>query len=572
MANKNLDPITVEVIGNALVSIADEMVITLERTAYSTVVREAADCSTALYDNKGQLIAQAAAIPAHLGSLGASLKNTILKEEFPLDKLNEGDSIIMNHPYRWGMHLPDISIFTPIFVNGEVIAIAGSVAHHLDVGGRSPGSIGNDVTDIYQEGLIIPPLKLYNQGTLNQTFIDLMRSNIRDPETTLGDLRAQIAANQTAVKRFKELAQKYTPELILSCARARIDNTEERMRARIAEIPDGIYEAEGYLDDDGINRDQAVTLKVTLKIEGSNIYYDFTGTDKQTRGPVNCAPAAVWSACYYATRCVLNIDVPQNEGAFRPIDIFLPQGSVLNPIHPAPCGARHQTLMRVCDILINVYNSVLPKGLIACSNAHTTAISLGGFNPRRGKYSVYFDLLGGGMGARRNKDGIDGTDVHIANCKNVPIEAAELEHPILFKNYALIADSGGPGLFRGGLGIRRDIEITSPQMHLTLRSDGEATKPCGIFGGKQGLAGSKYLNYGTEKQERVYRKVTDMILTKGDVLAVFTPGSGGFGSPLERDLQSLQDDVWDGKVSLESAVRDYGVRVIDNNKKIIARG
>ena len=559
MANMNLDPITVEVIGNALVSIADEMVITLERTAYSTVVREAADCSTALYDNKGQLIAQAAAIPAHLGSLGASLKNAILQEDFPLEDLREGDTIITNHPYRWGMHLPDIALFTPIFVKGEIVAFAGSVAHHLDVGGRSPGSIGNDVTDIFQEGIIIPPLKLYEKGVLNQTLINILRSNIRDPGTTLGDLRAQIAANQSAVKRFNELAEKYSVEEIIACANERISKTEQAMRVGIAQLPDGVYKGVGFIDDDGVNKNQPVRIEVKVRIKGYDISYDFSGTDQQTRGPMNCVPATVGSACYYVTRCVLGIDAPQNEGAFRPISMILPPGSIVNPIFPAPCGARHHTVMRISDILINIFNQIIPEGLIASSNAHLTSISLGGFNPYRGKYSVYFDLLGGGMGARRNKDGIDGTDVYISNCKNVPIEAAELEHPILFQAYSLVQDSGGPGRFRGGLAFRRSIKVTAPQMHLTLRSDAESTKPNGVLGGKPGAAGIKYLNYGTQEEERVYSKVTDKVVNKGDIITVFTPGSGGFGGPLDRDCASVLEDVLDEKVSLESAYRDYGV-------------
>lgn len=555
----NIDTVTTEVVHAALVAIAEEMQATLQRSAYSVVIREAADCSAALYDITGQLIAQSESIPAHLGFAGGALRST-LDTKFPIEKLREGDSIIFNDPYAGGSHLPDVALFTPVFFEGRPVAFSVTVAHHLDVGGRAPGSIGNDVTEIYQEGVRLPPLIYERDGELNETLVDLLRSNTRQADKLFGDLRAQLAANKTGVRRVQELCRRYSPELVLQVAEDRLDYTEQRLRKCIEEIPDGEYSAEGYLDEDGIDRETKVWLRCTVRVTGSDMVFDFAGTSPQCRGPFNAVPAAISAAAYLITKCVTDPDIPQNEGAFRPVKVLTPPGSVVNPEFPAPCGARHITVMRASDVLLSAFAKALPGRIPAQSNAHTTAISISGVNPETSRFGVYFDLLGGPIGARPNKDGLDAVDDYVGNVMNVPVEAAEIEYPLRFSEYALIPDSGGAGTHRGGLAFRRVYEITAGGQSLTFRSDGEEHRPQGLEGGGSGAAGDKWI-VRDGVRSKIYQKQTGFALQEGDRFAVETPGSGGYGDPLKRPVELVVEDVANGRVTVGAAWASYGVKL-----------
>ncbi|WP_067182335.1 hydantoinase B/oxoprolinase family protein [Microtetraspora niveoalba] len=564
-----IDTVTTEVVHAALVSIAEEMMATLQRSAYSVVIREAADCSAALYDTSGQLIAQSESIPAHLGFAGGALRST-LANRYPLESLREGDSIIFNDPYAGGSHLPDIALFTPVFFEGRPVAFSVTVAHHLDVGGRSPGSIGNDVTEIYQEGVRLPPILFERDGELNDTLIALLRTNTRQPDKLLGDLRAQLAANKTGVRRIQELCRRHGADLVAAVAQDRLDYTERRLRNCIEEIPDGEYFAEGFLDEDGIDRDTKVWLRCTVKVSGSDMVFDFAGSSPQTAGPYNAVPAAICAAAYLITKCVTDPDIPQNEGAFRPVRIVTPPGSVVNPQFPAPCGARHFTVMRAADVILSAFAQALPGRIPAQSNAHTTAISISGVHPETCRYGVYFDLLGGPIGARPNKDGLDAVDDYVGNVMNVPVEAAEIEYPLQFTEYSLIPDSGGPGTHRGGLAFRRSYRITADGQSLTIRSDGEEHRPQGLEGGGSGTPGRKVLIRDGEPA-RLYQKETGFPLRDGDVISVDTPGSGGYGDPYRRPVELVLEDVANGKVSIQAAWESYGVRIDPDTLQVIER-
>lgn len=565
-ANKLADPILMEVIGNSFISIAEEMSVTLQKTAYSSIVREALDFSTALFDENGHLLAQSANIPTHLGMMHLTLQE-ILKNHYPIETLNDNDQIIMNHPYLGASHTPDILLFCPVFHEDSLIGFTGSMCHHVDVGGSAPGSLANNVTDVYQEGLLIPPLKLYARGEPNQAIFSIIESNIRMPGHTMGDLRAQIAANETGKKRFLNIIKKYGIVQVRQIEQELMNYTEKMIRTKLSDLPNGIFISEGHLDDDGIDIDQHIPLKAKVEIKGENIIFDFTECSPQVKGPMNTVWTVVWSVASYVTRCITDPDVLQNEGAFRPIEIRLKKGTILNPIAPAPVGGRHHTVMRLSEICLQALAEAVPDKIPAASHAHATSISLGGLNPNTNGYFVYFELNGGGMGARRTKDGLSGIDVHVGNCMNVPVEAAELEYPLEFSRYELATDSGGAGEFMGGLGIIRELKVLTDNLTLTIRSDAETTNPNGLFGGKNGKPGRKELNPGTEKATPLYRKATKVLLNINDVIHLQTPGSGGYGDPKKRGKEQVYKDWENGYITDETVSDIYRFPLKNQNKE-----
>jgi N-methylhydantoinase B len=560
------DPILMEVIGNSLISIAEEMSVTIKRTAYSSIVREALDFSTALFDVNGDLIAQSDNIPTHLGSMGSTLKQ-ILKNHYPISQIEDGDMLIMNHPYFGASHAPDILLFAPIFNANDLVGFCGSMCHHVDVGGSTPGSSPGDATEIFQEGLLIPPLKLYEKGTPNETLFAILRSNVRMPSYTLGDLRSQIAANQIGKKRMAELFQKYGIPKIKMIIAEWMRYSETQIRAKIKEIPDGIYVAEGHLDDDGVDKGKRIPIKARIEIQGDKVIFDFTESSPQVRGPFNVVKETVYAVALFVTRCISDYDVPQNEGAFRPIEVRVKKGTIFDPVFPAPVSGRYHTIMRLSDVCLEACAKALPDLIPASSHAHATTLAVGGMHPEMNSYFVYYELNGGGMGARPIKDGLSGIDVHVGNCMNVPVEAVELEYPLHIVKYELAPDSGGAGKYRGGLGLVRDLKMMADGLTVTVRSDGETTEPKGLAGGKNGLAGKKLLNPGTKEEQRIYGKASRLTLKKGDVISLQTPGSGGFGDPKERDRQKVLADWEDGYITARSLRETYGLEEIGGLEK-----
>ncbi|HLQ97562.1 MAG TPA: hydantoinase B/oxoprolinase family protein [Candidatus Dormibacteraeota bacterium] len=548
--NKKIDPVMMELVGHTLVSIAEEMSVTLQRTAYSSIVREAMDYSTAIFNTDGDLVAQSDNIPTHLGSMGKTLKG-ILNDYYQIEDIYEDDMIIINHPYMGASHTPDILLFAPIFSENELVAFSGTMCHHVDVGGSVAGSAPTNATEIFQEGLLLPPMKLYEKGKENDSITKIIRANVRMPNYTLGDLRSQISSNKVGVRRLKSLYEKYGNSNVNQIMKEWISYSENKIRKKISKLPDGKYFAEGNLDDDGVDIGEKIPLRVEIEIQGDEIIFDFSDSSEQSKGPFNVTQETVWSVAYYITRSITEPDIPQNEGVFKPVNIKLKEGTILNPRFPAPVSGRYHTIMRLSDICFHACAKFLPGLIPASSHAHATTLAIGGMHPDTEEYFVYYELNGGGMGARPNKDGISGVDVYVGNCMNVPIEAAELEYPFEFQRYELFQDSGGAGKYRGGLGVDREIKVLSDNLNVTIRNDAETTNPKGFSGGLDGKPVEKYLNIGTEKEEKIVGKITAKELSDGDIITIRTAGSGGFGNPEEREENQIILDWKNGYISTE---------------------
>ncbi|MES1926696.1 hydantoinase B/oxoprolinase family protein [Salinisphaera sp. T31B1] len=543
-----IDPIDMEVVGHTMISIADEMAITLQRTAYSSIVREAKDFSTALFNAHGDLLAQSESIPTHLGSMGKTLKR-VLADYIPAHEIAPGDQIVLNHPYLGASHTPDILLYAPVFVDDRLIAFSATMCHHVDVGGVVAGSAPSNATELFQEGLLIPPLKLYEKGEENRAITEIIRANVRMPDYTLGDLRSQISANAIGVRRLSRLLDRYGADTVIRIMNAWMDYSQDKIRTRLAELPDGTGRATGHLDDDGVDIGQRIDLPVEISIAGDRIHFDFTGVARQVRGPFNVSPETVWSVAYYITRCLTGGQAVQNEGVFRQVDVTLAEGTILNPRFPAPVSGRYHTIMRLSDICFQACSQLLPDRIPASSHAHATTLAIGGRKPDDGQYFVYYELNGGGMGARPGKDGLSGIDVYVGNCMNVPVESAEQEYPLRFTQYELYENSGGLGEYRGGLGIVREVELLADELTVTLRNDGETTHPAGAQGGCDGLPAHKMINRGRADETRIQGKVTARPMCRGDRIAMYTAGSGGYGDPARRHPAAAAADRDDGYIS-----------------------
>ncbi len=551
----SIDPVTLEVVGNYLVSAVREMGTTLMRTAYSTLIREEMDCSTALFDPAGQLVAQADHVPSHQGTLSLAAK-TLLGTM----RLEPGDVVIFNHPYRGGTHHPDIMIFKPVFHEGSLVALAGSLGHHLDVGGRAAGSISTDARDVFEEGLIIPPLKLYRRGVFFEEIFDMIASNIREPQKTLGDLRAQVAAVTVGERRFLELIARHGAKPLAEIVAACLDNSERLMREDLRAYPDGRYSAEGFLDSDGIS-DEPVHIFVTVTLEDGNVTVDFTGSSPQVRGPFNCALSSAYASVYCAVRYMVNPLILQNEGCYRPIRLVLPERSIVKPVPPAPLSGRFHTLERIANTIVMAFNQARGERAVGSSHAHLSSFSVSGRRAAGHEPYVFFEILGGGWGGTPAGDGLDATFGLMANCLDVPIEALELEYPLRVERYEFRTDSGGPGRHRGGLGLTRDVRYLHGEGYFTNRSDAQKVPPPGVLGGRAGLPSRHGLLRADGPAVALPSKVTNLTIGAGDLIRMETAGGGGWGPPAERDPGEVLQDVLDGKVSVAQARETYRVAV-----------
>jgi len=553
-----VDPVTLEIAGSIFESIAREMGIALMRTAYSTIIREEKDFSAAIYDRHARLMGQAEHCPGHQGTLSYTAKHIV--HELKME-LNPGDIIIHNHPYMGGTHHPDIMIFKPIFQKDEFVGLAAATGHHLDVGGNAPGSMASHSTDVWMEGLLIPPLKLYERGKPNHALHEMIKTNIRVPEKTMGDIRAQIAAVSIGESRIVELLKRYGVEEFYEIVEACYDNSERLMREDLSRIPPGDYEEEGFLDDDGLS-DQPVRIKVKLTFQDGDVTVDFAGTGLQSEGPFNCSASSVFCAVFCGIRYLVNPLIFQNEGCYRPVRIIAPEGTIVNPSFPAPLSGRVHTQERITNTILLAFSKASPERAVGSSHAHLTANAIGGRTPDTGNQYVFFEILGGGWGATSEHDGNSAVYLNMGNCLDLPVEAIESELPdiIRVEKYELITDSGGSGKYRGGLGIRRDIRMLTGPAYLSTRSDAQKFPPRGVLGGEDGSPARYFLRRG-DQEMRLPGKNTNFRLLSGDYLSFETPGGGAYGDPRERDIEEVKEDVKQGYVSHEGAEREYGVTI-----------
>ena len=549
------DPITLEVVRNKVDGIANEMQSTLLRSSFSTVVKEGLDASASLFTPNGETLAQAIAIPIHLATL-IPIVETIART-FPMDEMKPGDLYIMNDPYLGGTHLPDIAIVMPVFFDERPIAFSAAMTHHQDVGGMSPGSVPPNATEIYQEGIRIPPLKLREGNEFNHTLVEMLKLNVRVPQVFMGDIGAQISACTVGARRVAELAGRYGYGQTLRIFNELLDRSEQLTRKALEAIPDGTYSYVDYLDNDGVNLDESVRIEVAVTVSGSELHCDFEGTDPQTRGPFNAVKSGSQAAAYYAVRAVTDSSIPTNGGCFRPVSLHLPEGTLVNPVEPAPVTSRTATLKRIAGSIVGALKGALPEQIPADSAGELLVLSLGGKN-LSGKPYVVGEFNAGGSGGGPRKDGVDVIETDGSNCMNMPVEARELEAPARVHRMSLRTDSGGVGEFRGGLGCVREIEFLTDNIALTHRGERHRHAARGSQGGGDGAKAFSKIVRRDGTEEVVNSKLFTMVHS-GERLIVETAGGGGYGDPNGRDREAVQDDLRNRKVSERSAMNDYGL-------------
>jgi N-methylhydantoinase B len=553
-----LDPIAMEVFSNRLLSITEDMNNTLVRSSFSTNIKERKDCSVALFDGRGRLIAQGTQIPMHLGSLHGGV--ACMLKAFPRETLREGDAFICNDPYlASGTHLPDITIMTPVFWEGEVEFIVANIGHHSDVGGAVPGSIAANLRSVFEEGLRIPVTRIVSAGAVDEGLMNLITCNMRDAEERTLDLKVQIATNERGAEAARGLVRQMGMESVRQSIDDLIGYTRRRFRNRIAELKAGEYTFTNYLDDDGMGG-EPVAITVTVRVAGDVLDVDFTGTGRQARGAMNVPENALQAAVYYAVKALLDPELPPNDGLFDAVRIHAPKGSIVNPLPPAAIGARAITCQKVAGAIFGAFRGVLPpERVVASGNDIIPAIVYSGDLTRRNAPYVYLETIGGGSGARYDADGMDAVHVHMTNTSNLPAEALEVEYPLIVDEYALVEDSGGAGEHRGGLGIARQISATVTGTIYSVRSDSHTVGvPSGVFGGLDGRRARLVKNPGRADEEVLPSKVARLELNAGDSMRIETPGGAGYGSPARRSVEDLAQDLKSGRISRAAAERDYG--------------
>ena len=566
---KTHDVFTFSVLRSLMESIPSEMAEVLKRTSYHPIFNEVLDFSTALLNGKGELIASSQGVTVHLGALelcaGAIIKH------FGIDGFNQGDVLIHNNPYPGGSHLPDVDILTPVFHKDKLVAFSVARGHHGEIGGMHPGSFAGDTTSIFQEGIRIPPVKLYDGGKLNQCFIDLLLANVRVPTFTWGDLQAQVAACRLGGKRIQDMFEKYGNETMDAAMEWSMDYSAQLMRDEIKKIPDGTYTFEDFLDNDGIDKDKEVKIHVTITVKGSDITFDFSKSDPQTRGPANCVIGNLSSATYCALLNLTDPSIPNNHGCYRPVTIIAPEGLVINAKFPSPVvSGNTETTSRVIDTITGALARVIPDKVIASDSGTATAHIAGGFDPRTGEYYAWY--LGAdpcAWGARATKDGFEcagGPRIggHVAQ---MPMEVFESRYPFFIEQYSYAPDTGGPGKFRGGMSGVTIIRPVGHDCEVGGANDRSEIPPYGIFGGMPGMHGENKIIH-KDGTETLINRAGGEIARDGDTLYFRAPGGGGYGNPLERDVDYLQHDVDIGLVSVESAQRDYGAVIDKSTGKI----
>ena len=557
-----MDPIRFEVMRSAFEAAADEMGAALRKAAYSTNIKTRSDFSCALFDSKLRIIAQSFSQPVHLASMSRMVPNTI--RQYGIEKLRPGDALVMNHPYRGGVHLNDVAIMAPFFNGGKIQGYAATIAHHVDIGGYAPGGYCIS-TELYQEGIIIPPARLVSQGEIVDDVFRLILANIRSPRQSTGDFRAQIAASLLGQKRMAEILTRFGAESVETFVDELIEYTERWARAEISKLPDGVYETEALLDDDGVS-DRPIRLVLKVQIKEGRVSFDLTGTDDQRSSPMNATLTQTYSPLAYVVKCLIDSDIPTNEGFYRLIDVKAPPGTVVNAIPPVGVVGGWEVVMRLCCLGFKALADAMPDKVMASTKSINCHMACGGTDPRTGEYYTFIETMAGGWGGLPTKDGMDAVQSHVQNTENSAIEETENNLPFLITRYELIPDSEGAGRYRGGLGLRRDWKFPGHEATLTVFSDNRKFAPWGLFGGGSGSPSRYILNPDGEAKE-LPSKVT-LKLQPGSVISYRTPGGGGYGPALERDPERVLQDVAQGKVTPDRARDIYGV-VLDGSGQAV---
>jgi N-methylhydantoinase B len=525
------DPIEIEVFKNIFHSIAEEMGAALRRTAFSPNIKERRDYSCAVFDGDGGVIAMGDHMPVHLGSMPMSVRAAIDRLE-----LGPGDMAMLNDPFCGGTHLPDITVVAPVYITTprKVRKGANSVkpdfyvasrAHHADVGGTYPGSMGI-CREIYQEGFRIPPVKIMNGGEMDRDVLALLLANVRTPQEREGDLGAQVAACNTGATRLREVCERYGTKRVQQAACDLVEYSEELMRAFLRQVPRGSYRAEDHLDDDGVN-EATVKIVVAISFKGDSVIVDFTGSDPQVAGSINAVEAITVSACFYVFRCLLSEDVPATAGLLHPIKVIAPAGTVVNARPPAAvAGGNVETSQRIVDVLLKALTQALPDRIPAAASGTMNNLTIGGIDPRTGEPFAYYETIAGAMGARPTKDGVSGVHTHMTNSLNTPVEALEYAYPFRVTEYSIRRGSGGAGKYRGGDGVVREIEVLT-ESEVTLLADRRMTAPYGLQGGEPGQTGGTVAIRNGHKDTLAGK--TNIRLKKGERIRVKSPGGGGWG-------------------------------------------
>ncbi len=548
-----IDPILFEVIRNALIEATEEMSVCLQRTAYSTNVKTRLDYSSGFVDAAGRMVAQAFCQPAHLVTIGRIVPRAVA--EYGPENLSPGDALLVNDPHRQASHLNDIFLISPFFADGKLLGYVANCCHHVDVGGGAPASIGA-FREIYQEGFILPVVKLVSEGRIVDDLLKMLLANVRAKKEVKGDLTAQILANEMGVRQLTNIAHRFDIETLTFYIDRMIEYSERLTRAAFSKLPCGIFEATDQLDDDGVTT-KPVHLRAKIILDGKSATFDFTGTDEQRPAPMNCNLTQTFTACVYVLKCLIDPDIPLNEGFYRAIHVIAPEGSAVNATHPTATVGGWEVSMRLCEVLFEALSLALPEAAPAGTKGTVCQIGFGGNDPRSGEYYCFYETLAGGYGARLQSDGPDAVQTHFQNTQNAPIEEIEMNYPVRISRYALIPDSDGPGRTRGGLGLSREYTFVDHAPVFTTLADRVKFPARGRFGGGAGR-GARFLLISESKTTIIPSKGT-IQLSNGDAVRVESPGGGGYGPPAERNRDLVVRDVREGKISVTRAREFYGV-------------
>jgi N-methylhydantoinase B len=558
-----MNAIDLEVIHQSTLQIARELTFNMLRTGYSTIIKESQDFTFAIFDAEGRMVAQGIPQPLHIGPLTAQVRE--VRRRFG-DRTDPGDAFIVNHPYQACQnHATDVTVISPLFANERLAGYIGNIAHKPDLGGKVPGTNSGDATDLFQEGLLIPPLKILKRGQLNHDLKEMICANTRTPEVTWGDLQAQINTNSFGLQKFAELFGKYDVDKVLSCWRRWMDICENGLRAEIAKVPDGRYGPEtDYLDDDGIDLTKPYRISAALEVKGDRLHF-ILDSDTQARGPINLRPCVSRNFIECLVKMIFIPQLPVNDGLSRPVDVTYPrEGSLLNPRFPAPVNMYVRPSQITTSVVMRCLAKAVPGRVPAPGSAAGGSLSSAGRHPQSGRWYSQYEILNGGAGARPDADGVSAMDELVINVMNTPVEAVESEFPIRIERYELVTDSAGPGQFRGGLGIRREWRVLAPESIVNLRSDRFKFASPGLFEAKPARASKAVLNPGRTDERPLTSKVAGLRLKQGDVFSWELAGGGGWGDPRKRDPERVRRDVVRGYVSRKAAEEDYGVVLEDD--------